>query len=127
MERSAAQQRKDPAALGDVLSQLFALRGYGRIRGDQQLHHAWRQVAGDQIAAQTRVSGVKNGVLQVGVASSALLSELAAFHKHSLLQRLQTVHPHLKIKDLKFKLRGGLGTASRHVDARPWGNDCSET
>ncbi len=94
--------------LGDVLSQLFALRGYGRVRGDRQLHDVWREVAGEQIASQTRVAGIRNGVLQVGVASSALLSELAAFHKFSLLERLQAEHASLRIKDLKFKLRGDL-------------------
>jgi predicted nucleic acid-binding Zn ribbon protein len=102
--------RKEPAPLGDVLSQLFALRGYGRVRGDRQLHDVWRQIAGEQIAGQTRVAGVKNGVLQVGVASSALLSELAAFHKFSLLERLQREHAQLKIKDIKFKLRGDIGS-----------------
>lgn len=102
------QPRREPHALGDVLSQLFALRGYGRVRGDRQLHDIWREVAGEMIARQTRVSGVKNGVLQVGVANSALLSELASFHKFSLLERLQADHPQLRLRDIKFKLRGDL-------------------
>jgi len=104
------QSRREPHALGDVLSQLFALRGYGRPRGDRQLQEIWRETAGDVIARQTRVSGVKNGVLQVGVGSSALLSELAAFHKYSLLERLQREQPNLKLRDIKFRLRGDLGT-----------------
>ena len=106
----APQSRKEPPRVGDVLSQLFALRGYGRVRGDRQLHDVWREIAGETIAKQTRVSGVKNGVLQVGVASSALLSELAAFHKASLLERLQSEQPLLKVRDIKFKLRGDLKT-----------------
>lgn len=94
--------------VGDVLSQLFALRGYGRVRGDRQLHDVWRAAAGEAIAKQTRVAGVRNGVLQVGVASAALLSELAGFHKASLLERLQSDHPQLNVRDIKFKLRGDL-------------------
>lgn len=101
--------RKEPQALGDVLSQLFALRGYGRVRGNRQLHEIWREVAGETIAGRTRVQEVKNGVLQVGVGNAGLLSELAAFHKFSLLERLQAEHPQLKIRDIKFKLRGDLG------------------
>jgi predicted nucleic acid-binding Zn ribbon protein len=100
--------RKEPAALGDVLSQLFVLRGYGRVRGDRQLREIWSEVAGEVIARQTRVAGIKNGVLQVGVGSSALLSELAAFHKPSLLERLQAEQPQLNVRDIKFKLRGDL-------------------
>lgn len=105
---SPRQTHTDPQPLGDVLSHLFALRGYGRVQGDRQLHDAWRSAAGEQIARQTRVTGVKNGILQVGVASSALLSELAAFHKWSLLDRLRSEHPQLRINDIKFRLRGDL-------------------
>lgn len=104
-----SHRRREPQALGDVLSQLFALRGYGRVRGDRQLHDIWKSVAGEMIAGQTRVSGIKNGILQIGVASSALMSELASFHKFSLLERLQSDHSQLKVRDIKFKLRGDLG------------------
>lgn len=107
MERSS-RTRQEPQALGDVLSQLFAMRGYGRVRGDRQLQEVWSEVAGEVIAKQTRVTGVKNGVLQVGVANSGLLSELASFHKYSLLERLQGDHPQLNLRDIKFRLRGGL-------------------
>lgn len=102
--------RTEPHPLGEVLSQLFALRGYGRVRGERRLQEVWREIAGETIARQTRVLGVNGGVLHVGVASAALLSELAAFHKHSLLARLQSVHPQLQVRDLKFKLRGDLGS-----------------
>ena len=98
--------------MSDVLSQLFAVRGYGRVRGDRQLQEIWRETAGGVIARQTRVSGVKNGVLQVGVANSGLLSELVAFHKHSLLQKLQSDQPQLNVRDIKFKLRGNLTSSS---------------
>jgi len=100
--------RRDPPLVGDVLSQLFALRGYGRRRGDRQLHDIWAEVAGETIARQTRVAAVRNGVLQVGVASSGLLSELDAFHKPALLERLQREHPHLRVADIRFRLRGDL-------------------
>ncbi len=107
MEQSSSSPR-EPQSLGDVLAQLFALRGYGRVRGDRQLREIWQSVAGELIASQTRVSGIKGGVLQVGVGSSGLLSELAAFHKWSLVERLQQEHPELKITDIKFKLRGDI-------------------
>lgn len=99
----------DPQPLGVVLSQLFALRGYARVQGDRQLHAIWREVAGEKIAAQTKVAGLKNGVLQVGVSSSALLQELQSFHKFSLLDALERDHADLRIRDIKFRLRGDLG------------------
>jgi hypothetical protein len=36
------------------------------------------------------------------------LSELASFHKQSLLRTLQQKHGELKIRDLKFRLKGDL-------------------
>lgn len=100
--------RNEPHRLGDVLSHLFALRGYGRVQGDRQLQDIWRETAGEQIARQTRAGTIRNGVLQVGVSNSALLSELASFHKWSLLERLQKDHPRLGITDIKFRLRGDV-------------------
>ena len=107
-ERDRPYVTSEPNALGDVLSRLFALKGYGRVRAEQQLHEAWVAVAGQQVAALTRVAGLKNGVLQVGVANSALLSELASFQKTELLQGLEANYSHLKIRDVRFRLRGDL-------------------
>lgn len=94
----------DPAALGDVLSQLFATRGYGRIQGDRQVREIWQSVVGRETGEQTRVTSVKNGVLNVGVASSTLLSELAGFRKSEILARLKSEHADLRIRDIKFRL-----------------------
>jgi hypothetical protein len=52
------------------------------------------------------VIGLRNGVLQIGVANAALLSELASFHRHSLLKELQSRANHGHIRGLKFRLRG---------------------
>lgn len=101
-------ESRDPRALGDVLSHLFALRGYGRARADRALHDLWRQAAGEQIATRTRVLGLRNGVLQVGVSNAALLGELAAFHRPSLLEALQRSAPDGSIRDVKFRLKGTL-------------------
>lgn len=99
-ERSPAE----PVALGDALSQLFATRGYGRIQGDRQIREVWANVVGDDIQRQTRVSGIKNGVLHVGVDNSAVLSELVGFQKSEILGKLQHAYPDLRIRDIKFRL-----------------------
>jgi predicted nucleic acid-binding Zn ribbon protein len=78
------------------------MRGYGRPQGDAELRELWSEVAGEQIAAGTRVVGLRNGVLTIGVNSSPLLSELSAFHYERLLEALQAKHGK-RIKDLKFK------------------------
>jgi hypothetical protein len=91
-----------------VISKLFAARGYGRPQADRQLHDLWKRAAGEEIARSTRVLGLKNAVLQIGVANSALLSELASFRKQELLARLKEQDKQLKLRDMKFQLRGDL-------------------
>jgi predicted nucleic acid-binding Zn ribbon protein len=97
-----------PSSLGAALSQLFALKGYAATKGDARLTDAWNAVAGEKIAAMTKVQGIHRGVLQVAVASSAMLGELASFHKLRLVEELKTRHPALKVQDVKFRLRGDL-------------------
>ena len=103
----------DPQSLGAALSELFALKGYASTKGDAQLADAWRELAGPRIAERTAVLGVNRGVLQVGVASAAMLNELASFHKAKLVGGLKTKFPEMKLRDIKFRLRGDLASGRR--------------
>ena len=94
---------RQPQHLSQALSELIALRGLARVRGDAQLDEVWREVAGSDIARQTKVLGISRGILQIGVSNSPLLSELALFHKFSLLKVLQEQHAGLNIHDIKFR------------------------
>ncbi|WP_010587807.1 DUF721 domain-containing protein [Schlesneria paludicola] len=97
---------RDPQLLSLALSELIALRGFARVRGDNELEAVWKAVAGPELAAQTRPLQVSRGVLMVSVENAPLLSEISAFQGPELLQRLKQKAPHLKIKNLKFKLSG---------------------
>lgn len=99
----------DPRHLSRALSDLIAMRGLARSRGDAQLTAVWNEVAGEEVAGKTRVQGIKRGVLHVSVSNSALLSELASFHKMNLIDDLRERRPDLKIRDVKFRLNGQLG------------------
>jgi predicted nucleic acid-binding Zn ribbon protein len=95
----------DPQPLSQAVADLIALRGLARVRGDEQIQSVWSEIAGERIATRTKVLGIKAGVLSIGVNNSALLNELASFHKMSLLKNLQKQHSELKIGDLKFRLK----------------------
>jgi len=97
-----SQQPAGPEAIGGIVSRLFQMRGYARPQGDAELRELWSEIAGEQIASGTKVMGLRNGVLTIGVNSSPLLSELSAFHHERLLEALQAKHGK-RIKDLKFK------------------------
>jgi len=94
--------------LSSVLSELIALRGVARVRGESQLASIWNEVAGSAIGGRTKSLGIKRGVLHIGVSNAPLLSELVSFHKASLLRTLQQEHADLNIRDLKFRLKGDM-------------------
>jgi predicted nucleic acid-binding Zn ribbon protein len=107
-----SRKNTGPQKLGNAISELFALRGYARVQGNAQLLAYWKSVAGEVLASQTKVMGLKRGALQIGVASAPLLSELAAFRKTMLLKKLQEEATELKIRDIKFILRGDIATST---------------
>lgn len=94
---------KGPELLGEVLSRLFIARGWGRRQDRLRLEQAWAEAAGPEHARQTRVGGLRRGVLEVVVGNSVLLQELAHFHKRRLLEALRGRLTGLPITDLRFR------------------------
>src|SRR5687767_10344269 len=92
-----------PERLGEILSRLFVARGWGRRQGRLHLEQAWAESVGPQHAKYTRVSGIRRGVLEVEVANSVLLQELAHYHKRKLLEQVRQRLPGTTVKDLRFR------------------------
>ena len=92
-----------PELLGEVLSRLFVSRGWGRRQERLRLEQAWAETAGSDYARQTRVGGLRRGVLDVVVGSSVLMQELAHYHKRRLLEALRQRLPGVPITDLRFR------------------------
>jgi hypothetical protein len=105
----APGENKGPRPLADILSQLNVLRGHGRSQGNRQLAELWERIAGPEISGRTKVIGLRNGTLVVGVFSTALLGELTSFHSHRLLEALREDMEGSRIKGLKFQLRSPPG------------------
>jgi hypothetical protein len=96
----------DPQPLSVALAELIALRGFARVRSDDELRTAWKTIAGEELAAQARPLQLARGVLTIAVSSAPLLNELASFQSADLLARMKRQVPHLNIKSLKFRLNG---------------------
>ncbi len=92
-----------PESLGDILGRLFTSRGWGRKQDRLRLELAWADAAGPELAKDTRVGGIRRGVLEVDVRNAVLLQELTQFHKRPLLARLRPKLPGLTVADLKFR------------------------
>ncbi len=98
-----ADGNKGPENIADILGRLFTSRGWGRKNDRLVLEAAWAAAVGPEVVAQTRVLGMRRGVLEVEVRSGPLLQELAQFHKRALLGKLRPALPAVTLTDLKFR------------------------
>ena len=96
--------RHGPRPLSEILGNLFTVRGYGRLLVRQGLEETWNAAVGEPSCRQTRLGEVRHGVLNVTVAHSTLLEELAAFRKPALLEALRASAPGTTIHDIRFRV-----------------------
>ncbi len=92
-----------PETLKEILSRLFTARGWGRRQGRLHLERAWEAAVGAEAAGQTRVAGLRRGILEVEVNNGILLQELAQYQKRRLLEALRARLAGTTITDLRFK------------------------
>lgn len=95
-----------PERLSEILSRLFAARGWGRQQERLRLERAWAEAAGPKYAAITRVSVLRRRVLEVEVKGAVPLQELSQFHKRNILEQLRKLLHDVAISDLKFRAAG---------------------
>ena len=111
---SAAKQRsgnqaetqgttRGPQQIGIAIAELMARRGYGQVEWREQAWQAWQAAAGEHLASKCCVGHIRRGVVEVTVASSSVLQELA-FRKQELLRKIQHSLPRAKIRDLRFRV-----------------------
>jgi predicted nucleic acid-binding Zn ribbon protein len=93
----------EPQKISNVLAELLARRGYGRVQSTEAYEQAWRQAAGPLAAEYTRVGALKRGTMEVTVGNSTLMQEFT-FQKALLLKTLQRALPNEGIRDLRFRV-----------------------
>ena len=92
-----------PTPIADVLAELMARKGLGRVQSTRRKEAAWSDAAGELFAEHTRVGALRRGTFEVIVGNSTLLQELV-FRKRELLLSLQDRLPEEGIHDLRFRL-----------------------
>jgi len=98
-----SESNRGPENIAEILSRLFTSRGWGRKNDRLQLETAWTEAAGEQLFKDTRVMGMKRGVMEVEVRSAVLLQELTQFHKRGLLGKLRKSLPGVTLTDIRFR------------------------
>ena len=94
---------KGPELIGEIVSRLFAARGWGRKQERLRLERAWVEVAGPEYAPHTRVASIRRNILEVEVRGAVLFQELAQFHKRRLLEAIRKLLPGVTLTDLRFR------------------------
>jgi predicted nucleic acid-binding Zn ribbon protein len=94
---------KGPETIGEIISRLFAARGWGRKQERLRLERAWAEAVGPEQASNTRVAAIRRNILEIEVRGAVLFQELAQFHKRRLLEALRKLLPGVTIADLRFR------------------------
>jgi len=92
-----------PKKIADVVAQLIAQRGYGRIDANEQLTDVWAAAAGEPLATYSRPGKLRRGTLEVTVTNSTIMQEFT-FQKQRILAELGRALPDAKIRDLRFRV-----------------------
>jgi predicted nucleic acid-binding Zn ribbon protein len=108
MPSSPNPKSRGPKPLSEILGDLFASRGYGRLQALGELESAWNRAVGEPGCRQTKLGGVRRGTLNVTVAHPGLLEELSNFRKSDLLAALRRDAPGTPILDIRFRV-GPIG------------------
>jgi len=94
---------RGPQAIGDVLGELMARRGFARVQTASAYEAAWREASGPLLARYTRVGALRRGILEVIAANSMVVQELG-FQKSVLLRNLADRLPDEGIEGLRFRV-----------------------
>jgi predicted nucleic acid-binding Zn ribbon protein len=94
-------------AIGSVMGQLLAKKGYGQVQAAKSCASAWQEALGSRFPQETRCGSVRGGILEVTVSNSLVLQELT-FIKTQLVKQLTSLAPEHKITGLRFKV-GAVG------------------
>jgi predicted nucleic acid-binding Zn ribbon protein len=92
-----------PKAIGNILAELMARRGYAQVQAASQCTEAWQQAAGELLARHSRATQIKRGVLEVICSNSTMMQEMS-FQKAGLLKRMIELMPGDQIRDLRFRV-----------------------
>ena len=88
--RHPAGSAEDQAVvpLGTALAAFLRTSGLAAVGKHPQIEAAWLRIVGPEFAGRTRVLSFRRGVVEIGVASSALMSDIR-FHQAALLDDLR--------------------------------------
>lgn len=90
-----------PRAVAEVLQQYLRSTGMQQVFEDYRVIEAWAEIAGAQLAGDTRPIRIEKGVLWIGVKNAPLANQLQ-YLKPAMLDRIRKLIPGARIRDIRF-------------------------
>jgi len=94
--------RNKVVRLGQLLKDAFPKKRF-IDKNCQKVMSIWSEVVGNEIYRSTKITGIKNGIVYVGVESSAMIHYLTNFEKYAIIHKINNVMGMKYIEDIRFK------------------------
>lgn len=88
--------------VGDLVQRVLRRAGLPEQSSHEQMAAQWESLVGPFLAAQSRPTALRRGVLEVSVTQSAVRYELERQWKRKVLTRLQETFGRARVKDVRF-------------------------
>ena len=88
---------------GDLIGKFFANISGDDLKTYGELFSSWKQLAGTDIAAHSRILELQKGLLYIGVDHPGWM-QMIGFKKQQILGSLKNRYPSLAIRDLRLVL-----------------------
>ena len=94
---------RTPQKIGDILGAYLEKSGFNEVRSTQRMARAWKAAVPEKALRGTRLVRITDGIVHVGVTSSALMYELKGFYGQEILDRLRKSDIGY-VRELRFKM-----------------------
>ncbi len=88
--------------VGDLVQRVLRRAGLPEQSSHEEMAAQWESLVGPFLAAQSRPTALRRGVLEVSVMQSAVRYELERQWKRKVLTRLQETFGRDRVKDVRF-------------------------
>lgn len=92
---------------GDLIGKLFSNISSDELQTYGELFSSWKEMAGTDIAAHSRILELQKGVLYIGVDHPGWM-QMIGFKKQQILRSLKSRYPSLEVRDLRLVLIEGV-------------------
>ena len=89
--------------LGQLLKETFPKKSL-IDKTFQKVMSVWSEVVGNEVYKSTKITGIKNGIMYVGVESSAMIHHLTNFEKYAIIHKINNIIGFKYIEDIRFKV-----------------------